>query len=116
MLRYLQLLLSQLNFTQSFVEDLLDLRQLKDGVFSLVQEQFNPNAVLDLVISIFKAQVDARRIDISHTVESDLKLPRGHQLPDTSQLLRAGAGSSSSRENAQDRSLPLLIGDKRRFK
>lgn len=52
-MRYLKIVLNQLSFTQSFVEDLLDFRQLKDGVFSLVKEQFDPVAVIQLVISIF---------------------------------------------------------------
>ena len=36
-------MMSQLTFLQSFVEDLLDLRQLKDGVFSLTREIFDVN-------------------------------------------------------------------------
>ena len=38
---------------QTFVDDLLDLKQIKDGVFSLVTEVFDPNDVLEMVCDIF---------------------------------------------------------------
>ena len=34
--KYCRLMMSQLILLQTFVEDLLDLRQMRDGVFSLV--------------------------------------------------------------------------------
>lgn len=46
--------MSQLEFMQSFVEDLLDFRQLKDGKFLLTNAIFNPNEVMQAVIQIFK--------------------------------------------------------------
>ena len=52
--RYIQLVISQLTFVQSFVEDLLDLRTMRDGVFTLVKEPFNPSEVIELVFSVFK--------------------------------------------------------------
>ena len=38
---------------QSFVEDLLDLRQLRDGVFSLVQAPFDVRKVITDVCKVF---------------------------------------------------------------
>ena len=38
---------------QVFVGDLLDMRQLCDGVFSLTENLFDPNEVFDLVCDIF---------------------------------------------------------------
>jgi signal transduction histidine kinase len=52
-IRYLQLSLSQLEFMLSFVEDLLDFRQLKDGIFNLNKAVFDPNELLSTVRSIF---------------------------------------------------------------
>jgi len=34
--KYFKLILSQIMLMQTFVDDLLDLKQIKDGVFSLV--------------------------------------------------------------------------------
>jgi len=52
--RYLKLMMSQMTFMQSFVEDLLDYRQIKDGVFTLNYAQFDPNEVIELVRNIFE--------------------------------------------------------------
>lgn len=38
--------MSQLNFMQSFVDDLLDFRQLRDGGFSLILLTFDPKEVI----------------------------------------------------------------------
>ena len=47
---------------QTFVDDLLDLRQIKDGVFSIVSQVFDPNEVLEMIIDIFSPQVNARGV------------------------------------------------------
>ena len=52
-LKYTTLMMSQLVFIQSFVEDLLDLRQMSDGVFSLVAEPFDLIEVLNGICSVF---------------------------------------------------------------
>ena len=44
---------SQLQVMQGFCNDLLDLRKLKDGMFHLVNEVFDPTQIFDLVCSIF---------------------------------------------------------------
>ena len=59
-------MLSQLYFLQSFVEDLLDLRQIKDGVFTLNQEPFDPNETFELICSTFEPQALARQIKIEY--------------------------------------------------
>jgi signal transduction histidine kinase len=38
---------------ETFVNDLLDLQQIKNGVFKLVDEVFDPNDVLELICDIF---------------------------------------------------------------
>ena len=43
--RYLSLTESQLQLTLSFVNDLLDLRCIKEGVFTLVTELFDPSEI-----------------------------------------------------------------------
>ena len=63
--KYLALTQSQLQLMQSLCSDLLDLRRLKDGMFSLVNEAFNPSETFDLVCSIFSPQAQAKGINIS---------------------------------------------------
>ena len=43
----------QLNLTLTFVEDLLDMKQLKEDAFVLTKQPFNPNEVLSLIEAIF---------------------------------------------------------------
>ena len=50
----MNLVKSQLIFLQSFVEDLLDLGQLKDGNFVLANSIFDPNETLKVVIDAFR--------------------------------------------------------------
>ena len=59
---------NQLNFLQSFVDDLIDLRQLRDGVFILVDAAFDPNETFQQIISIFKPQAKAKEIKIDFIV------------------------------------------------
>ena len=44
---------------QTFVDDLLDLKQIKDGAFSLVKEVFDPNELLSFIKDIFEPQAEA---------------------------------------------------------
>ena len=73
--RYLQLVVSQLTFVESFVEDLLDLRQMRDGVFSLVEDVFNPKEVIELVVSVFKPQADAKNVKLDFQIIKELPAP-----------------------------------------
>jgi len=50
---YCTIMLSQLEFLQSFVNDLLDLAQLKNGAFSLVLERLNVFSVIEFIYTIF---------------------------------------------------------------
>ena len=49
---------------QTFVDDLLDLKQIQEGVFSLVSEVFDPNHAIELVCSIFDPQATAVGVKI----------------------------------------------------
>ena len=52
-IKYVALIHSQLQVMQGFCNDLLDLRKLKDGMFHLVNDMFDPTQIFDLVCSIF---------------------------------------------------------------
>ena len=60
---------------RSFVEDLLDLRQIRDGVFSLKQAPFNPKDVLSFVCKSFKPQADFKNVRLYAKICSELKPP-----------------------------------------
>jgi len=60
---------------QTFVDDMLDLHQIKDGAFSLQDAVFDPNEILDMVIEIFRPQADAKSLQMSWLTDKDLALP-----------------------------------------
>lgn len=49
---------------QSFVNDLLDIRQLQSGVFSLQKALFNPNRTLKKIVDIFKQQAAFKHLKL----------------------------------------------------
>ena len=65
---------------QTFVDDLLDLRMIKDGVFILEHQVFDPNDVLEMVCDIFSIQVGAKNVHLSFCVQAGLRLPNKSQV------------------------------------
>jgi len=59
-LKYCDLMMSQLEFLQFFIEDLISLRMLQTGNFSLTYEPFDVVSVLKQICSIFRPQVNAK--------------------------------------------------------
>ena len=55
---------AQLMLMQTFVDDLLDLKQIREGVFSLFNESFDPSEAIELVCSVFDPQASAVGIKI----------------------------------------------------
>ena len=51
--RYFRLIIAQLTLMMTFVDDLLDMKQLKEGAFSLDPSIFSPLSVIKQVIDIF---------------------------------------------------------------
>ena len=56
----------------SFVNDLLDLRSMNEGVFSLVSERFNPLDTFTLVENMFKRQAEVKGIELSWEIVNQL--------------------------------------------
>ena len=73
---YASLMFGQLIFLQSFIEDLLDLGQLKNGVFTLSFEGFDPAETFELICNTFGPQVASKKIKITFETEWDLKAPQ----------------------------------------
>ena len=53
---------------ESFVEDLLNLRLIKEGVFKIQKGVFNAYDAFDFVIDIFKPKADEKLVNISWEV------------------------------------------------
>jgi len=110
----MHLAMSQLEFMQSFVEDLLDFRQLKVGNFLLTNAIFDPNEVMQAVIQIFKPQAKANQINLKFSCEQYLKPPPTKNMEDDCVLINMRK-LLGHKQNEVFR-LPKLIGDERRLK
>ena len=66
-INYCVIITSQTELLQTFVEDLLDLRQLRDGVFKLSNAPFDVTKVIKDVCNIFSFQAKAKNIEICCT-------------------------------------------------
>ena len=75
-LKYCKLMLSQIYLLQSFVEDLLDLRQMRDGAFSLSSAPFDPNETFELICSSFEPQVQVKRVKLIFATANGQLLPK----------------------------------------
>ena len=53
---------------------------MKEGVFSLSEQVFDPNETLQMVCDIFDAQTKAKGIDISWVVLMSLRLPNSDNM------------------------------------
>ena len=61
---------------ETFVEDLLDLKLMREGIFSLSPVPFNPNETFELVKDIFYPQAKAKKIGIKVGIGENLRLPQ----------------------------------------
>ena len=48
---------------------------MRDGVFSLVEEAFSPKEVIELVVSVFKPQADAKNVKLDFQIIKRLPCP-----------------------------------------
>ena len=73
---------------QLFVEDLLNLKMMHEGVFELVKSPFDPNEVFKHVIETFTPVLEAKKIKLTYC-----------------------ANHTVTNHNRENSSLPKLIGD-----
>ena len=110
--RYFKCILMQLMYVQSFVDDLLDLRQIREGAFAHAEDVFNPTEILDSICEIFSPQTSAKNVKLFWTIERGLSLPN-----DGSEWDRAleNMNQNVASDKEQHQQIPQLFGDVRRF-
>lgn len=52
-IRYANLVVSQLNLMESFVEDLLNLHLLRKGIFTIAKDRFDPTELFEFIVNMF---------------------------------------------------------------
>ena len=107
--KYINLSMSQLTFSLTFVDDVLDLHQYGrarvSDAFSLSMAAFNPNKVLNTIRDVFKPQAEAKGIGLIVQTTQDLDLPSASHIDTTALMI--------PRSECR---LPHLVGDERRLK
>ena len=73
--RYFNFMESQLELTLTFVEDMLDIKQMRQGVFHLQKKRFDPNELLKLIHAIFRPQAKDRGIELTTSAVEYLSPP-----------------------------------------
>ena len=73
--KYGKYMISSLTFMQLFVDDLLNLKLMHDGIFTLNESPFDPNEVFDNVCETFLPLLDAKKIKLTFCVDKALGAP-----------------------------------------
>ena len=72
--------MSQFSFIDSFIEDLLNLRQMCNGDFRLENTQFSPQKVLEMVSNMFAPQTLTKKVKLVFEIDNDLQMPSNGKL------------------------------------
>ena len=76
-LKYGQLILSQMNIMESFIEDILNLRQIQTNVFSQNREVFDLHHSFEFIKQMFEPLIKAKKIELILTDNSvDRQIPK----------------------------------------
>ena len=89
----MELVISQTFLIESFVEDLLNLKLLNEGILELTYAQFSPLQAIDFVVDTMKIKAVELKIEMKRLIQAEQQF-------------------SDSAENFPD----FLVGDERRFK
>ena len=70
--RFGTIITSQLNLMEAYVDDLLNLTQMRMGVFSFVKDEFNPQEAINFVKTMFAYKAEAKEIRIIQRKRPDM--------------------------------------------
>jgi len=74
----IKLVISYLVFAETFVDDMLNVEQMRTGAFTLVNSLFDPMEVFSFIMNIFKPLLKAKRLNLVLKIVKNLKLPNNH--------------------------------------
>ena len=66
---------SQLKFMKLFIEDLLNLKMIKDSVMTLANQEFKPHKVINFIKDLFELKSESKGIVIEYSITDDLHVP-----------------------------------------
>lgn len=69
------MILGQLCFMESFVEDMLNLRLLKEGIMTIAKEKFDSFECLESIVSMFAIKSELQGVTVSYSFVKHLAIP-----------------------------------------
>ena len=67
---------SQLSLMENFVEDLLNLKLIKEGVFQLVEEPFEIQDALNFIVNMFEPHFQTKGLFLEQRVFRSAEMPQ----------------------------------------
>ena len=60
---------------ESFVEDLLNLRLMREGIMTIAKEKFDVREALDSIVSMFTIKAELQGISVAYSLVKELEMP-----------------------------------------
>ena len=76
------MVITQLIFSEAFVEDILNAAQLQNGFLSLTNNYFNPMEAFEFVLSVFQESIERRGVSLLFNVVTSLQIPNSRAFRD----------------------------------
>ena len=73
--KYGDMIVAQINLMETFIDDLLNLKLLKEGKFLLDKSYFNPEETIEFIYNMFIHKMKAKGIKFTKGIYKDLYMP-----------------------------------------
>ena len=60
---------------ESFVEDLLNLRLMREGIMTIAKEKFDVREALESIVNMFTIKAELQGISVAYSLVKHLKMP-----------------------------------------
>ena len=87
---------NQLKFMMSFIEDLLNLKMIKDNVMTLASQDFKPHKVITFLKELFEIKAESKGVSIEYQITDDLYVPaKSGKISFSDRIRRCGSLESA---------------------
>lgn len=80
----------QLSMMQSFIEDLLNLQLVSQGIFTIANEKFKPREAIEFVLEMFSLKIKDSRVNLTVEFWDHLRNPNRSDSQDIGRLNQSG--------------------------
>ena len=69
------MILGQIGFMESFVEDLLNLRLMREGIMTMAKDKFDVREALESIVSMFGIKSELQGVAVTYSLVKRLQIP-----------------------------------------